>query len=373
MPKSPDAFRTISEVAEWLGIQAHVLRFWESKFTQVKPIKRAGGRRYYRPSDMMLLGGIKKLLHEDGLTIKGVQKILREEGMSHVVSLSMPLDDSELDTVAAAPMMQVPEPEPQSVVLPFEPTRATEDDDASQATPAPEPDAGPEAQAAPPTQESAAPDTAETGARAEPEVVEKSTSADTPATTTANETSEASPESETGAETGAEAARPAAEDATASDVASDPEPDEPDSPPAPEPAETAMEPLPGFLREPATEDVAHDREQAPKAQEHAAEAPEPPERAAEADPDPQPQQDSTPTETLVPAGAAAPAPRARDIGMPQVQAENEVHAEPGSLTRAFRTRALSPGRVQKVTPLLAQLTALRDKMATPRSANQTKS
>ncbi|MGB1034579.1 MAG: MerR family transcriptional regulator, partial [Primorskyibacter sp.] len=88
MAKSPDAFRTISEVADWLGIQAHVLRFWESKFTQVKPIKRAGGRRYYRPADMLLLGGIKTLLHDDGMTIKGVQKILREDGMSHVANLS---------------------------------------------------------------------------------------------------------------------------------------------------------------------------------------------------------------------------------------------------------------------------------------------
>ncbi|MFG6590887.1 MerR family transcriptional regulator [Sulfitobacter sp. 1A12157] len=101
MVKSPDAFRTISEVADWLGIQAHVLRFWESKFTQVKPIKRAGGRRYYRPADMLLLGGIKKLLHDDGLTIKGVQKILREEGMTHVSALSAPLD--ELDFVEPRP------------------------------------------------------------------------------------------------------------------------------------------------------------------------------------------------------------------------------------------------------------------------------
>ncbi|MGB7242182.1 MAG: MerR family transcriptional regulator [Sulfitobacter sp.] len=93
MPKSPDAFRTISEVAEWLGIQAHVLRFWESKFSHIKPIKRAGGRRYYRPSDMLLLGGIRKLLHDDGLTIKGVQKILREQGVNHVSDLSAPLDD----------------------------------------------------------------------------------------------------------------------------------------------------------------------------------------------------------------------------------------------------------------------------------------
>ena len=81
MAKSADAFRTISEVADWLGVQTHVLRFWESKFTQVKPVKRAGGRRYYRPADMQLLGGIQKLLHEDGLTIKGAQKILREKGI----------------------------------------------------------------------------------------------------------------------------------------------------------------------------------------------------------------------------------------------------------------------------------------------------
>ncbi|WP_292020036.1 MerR family transcriptional regulator [Maritimibacter sp. UBA3975] len=90
--KSPDAFRTISEVAEWLGVPTHVLRFWESRFTQVKPVKRAGGRRYYRPSDMELLGGIRKLLHEDGMTIRGVQKLLREEGVKHVAAMSPPLD-----------------------------------------------------------------------------------------------------------------------------------------------------------------------------------------------------------------------------------------------------------------------------------------
>lgn len=99
MPKSPDAFRTISEVADWLGVQAHVLRFWESKFTQVKPVKRAGGRRYYRPADMLLLGGIKKLLHEDGLTIKGAQKILRENGVEHVADMSQPLDDLTLAVI----------------------------------------------------------------------------------------------------------------------------------------------------------------------------------------------------------------------------------------------------------------------------------
>lgn len=92
MSKSPDAFRTISEVAEWLGVQAHVLRFWESKFTQVKPVKRAGGRRYYRPADMLLLGGIRKLLHDDGMSIKEVQAILRDLGITHVSEMSHSLD-----------------------------------------------------------------------------------------------------------------------------------------------------------------------------------------------------------------------------------------------------------------------------------------
>ncbi|MFD2856354.1 MerR family transcriptional regulator [Seohaeicola zhoushanensis] len=101
MTKSPDAFRTISEVADWLGVPAHVLRFWESKFTQVKPVKRAGGRRYYRPADMLLLGGIKALLHNEGMTIKGVQKMLREQGIGSVSSKSQPLD-SEIDVTIEA-------------------------------------------------------------------------------------------------------------------------------------------------------------------------------------------------------------------------------------------------------------------------------
>lgn len=104
MAKSADAFRTISEVAEWLETPAHVLRFWESKFTPVKPVKRAGGRRYYRPQDMRLLGGIKKLLHEDGMTIKGVQKLLREEGVKHVAALSQPLPgEAEEEAAASVP------------------------------------------------------------------------------------------------------------------------------------------------------------------------------------------------------------------------------------------------------------------------------
>ncbi|WP_247743396.1 MerR family transcriptional regulator [Shimia sp. R10_1] len=101
MAKSREAFRTISEVADWLGVQTHVLRFWESKFSQVKPVKRAGGRRYYRPQDMELLGGIKKLLHEDGMPIKDAQKLLREMGVKHVSSLSQPVDQDAPDAKGA--------------------------------------------------------------------------------------------------------------------------------------------------------------------------------------------------------------------------------------------------------------------------------
>lgn len=84
MAKSSEAFRTISEVAEELGVPKHVLRFWEIKFPQIKPMKRGGGRRYYRPEDVELLRGIRVLLHEEGFTIRGVQKIFREHGMEQV-------------------------------------------------------------------------------------------------------------------------------------------------------------------------------------------------------------------------------------------------------------------------------------------------
>ena len=92
MTKSADAFRTISEVADWLDTETHVLRFWESKFSQIKPVKRAGGRRYYRPKDMLIIGGIKKLLHEDGITIKGTQRIIKDKGLSYISDLSRPLE-----------------------------------------------------------------------------------------------------------------------------------------------------------------------------------------------------------------------------------------------------------------------------------------
>src|SRR5580658_4046240 len=82
--KSAEAFRTISEVAVELDVPQHVLRFWEGRFAQVKPVKRAGGRRYYRPEDIDLLRGIRALLYSDGLTIRGVQKVLKDRGLRHV-------------------------------------------------------------------------------------------------------------------------------------------------------------------------------------------------------------------------------------------------------------------------------------------------
>ncbi|NBJ12419.1 MerR family transcriptional regulator [Microvirga arsenatis] len=84
MDKSPDAFRTISEVAEELDVPQHVLRFWETRFNHIKPLKRGGGRRYYRPDDVDLLKGIRHLLYGEGYTIKGVQRILKEEGVRFV-------------------------------------------------------------------------------------------------------------------------------------------------------------------------------------------------------------------------------------------------------------------------------------------------
>src|SRR4028119_1773694 len=84
MEKSPDAFRTISEVADDLDLPQHVLRFWETRFTHIKPLKRGGGRRYYRPDDVELLKGIRQLLYGQGYTIKGVQRILKSEGVRFV-------------------------------------------------------------------------------------------------------------------------------------------------------------------------------------------------------------------------------------------------------------------------------------------------
>ena len=99
MAKGPNAFRTISEAAEELGVPQHVLRFWETKFSFIRPMKRAGGRRFYRPQDIAVLNGVRVLLHREGLTIKGVQKLHRDQGMAHVIAAGLGSNGSAaLDT-----------------------------------------------------------------------------------------------------------------------------------------------------------------------------------------------------------------------------------------------------------------------------------
>lgn len=129
MDKSPEAFRTISEVADLLETPAHVLRFWESRFPQIRPVKRAGGRRYYRPADVGLLMGIKYLLHSEGLTIRGVQKVLRDQGVRHVAGLVGAADLMDVDEDAEIALEQalssnfnidVPQPMETATILALE-------------------------------------------------------------------------------------------------------------------------------------------------------------------------------------------------------------------------------------------------------------
>jgi DNA-binding transcriptional MerR regulator len=485
MSKSPDAFRTISEVADWLGIQAHVLRFWESKFTQVKPIKRAGGRRYYRPADMLLLGGIKKLLHDDGLTIKGVQKLLREEGMSHVAAMSTPLEDGDTDIeipVATPPTPKLmPEPEEKSVVLPFEAPKDSSEDTLqsepfveAKAEETPEP----ESQAAAETQE---PSKEPVGHLDEPKTLAESDpasaseqdakpaqqSVETPKEELIAEPAEDVASKEVAAQDATpkeevSASAPAVEVAEATDETSETEEDaqaddielahtdaipnepviaeektdqpKPSNPPAVEQAEspampvqtkaeppvseivkepseteieaaddavvkeesTAEEPskaLPSFLRGSApTETSPKEPEQAPvESAEPDADEPivaqssnEEATTGAEALQEPDPSQE--PPEEIAAESAAEPevnsepeaeptppAPRARDIGMPQLTPEHEIHADQAMLSGAYRTRAMDAQTAQKAQPLLEQLTALRDRMASQRGGARPKS
>ena len=107
--KSPGAFRTISEAADALDVPAHVLRFWESKFPQISPLKRAGGRRFYRPEDLDLLRGIKRLLYEDGFTIKGARKFIADQGVAALLDPAAGGMTREPVAVAAADL-EAPEP-----------------------------------------------------------------------------------------------------------------------------------------------------------------------------------------------------------------------------------------------------------------------
>ncbi|MCA6112549.1 MerR family transcriptional regulator [Bradyrhizobium cenepequi] len=122
MEKAPDAFRTISEVADELDIPQHVLRFWETRFAQIKPMKRSGGRRYYRPDDVDLLKGIRRLLYGEGYTIRGVQRILKEHGIKSVQAIA--------DQSAAISFGAVEEAIGQSLREPDEEETAGHDSDA---------------------------------------------------------------------------------------------------------------------------------------------------------------------------------------------------------------------------------------------------
>ncbi len=360
MPKSPDAFRTISEVAEWLGIQAHVLRFWESKFTQVKPIKRAGGRRYYRPADMLLLGGIKRMLHDDGLTIKGVQKVLREEGMNHVAAMSGPLDelaqaelgDSGTSTIDMAP----PAPEiVESVVLPFEAARPAAADTDTPAPQTAEPSGTPDI-----ADQSATPTKTDDGRKAASsvEVPEKSRPAEQSAPTPKPDADKGDAKDDIKTapqETENKQVVPEEKSEAVLDAASDITPHSPTTPPLetvsadidisdmsdgtetedPVSAETTpKEELPAFLRQPLSPP-----------------APE--------------QSDNTPTDATPPQDAPTPKPRVVDVAIDF--AEADMPASAGALSSALRKRKLSPDIAKNMLPVLSRLAALRDSMSSDHS------
>ncbi len=126
MDKAPDAFRTISEVASDLDIPQHVLRFWETRFSQIKPMKRSGGRRYYRPDDIDLLKGIRRLLYSEGYTIRGVQRILKEHGIKSVQNLA--------DTSTAVSFGAIEEAVGQSLLEEEQPAEAVTEEDEYEGT-----------------------------------------------------------------------------------------------------------------------------------------------------------------------------------------------------------------------------------------------
>lgn len=322
MTKSAEAFRTISEVADWLGVQAHVLRFWESKFSQVKPVKRAGGRRYYRPSDMQLLGGIRKLLHDDGLTIKGVQKMLREQGVARISALSKPLDSEVAQLIEAEPE------EIEAEVVQFRRrTPAT--------APAPEPT-----------------DEAEGLTEIEAEPVDP---ADMPFRSRS-----ARPEEAETVEAQAIDAEPGAAPRP------DPEFDLGDAPPA------GIHPEPD-LHLPASQDAAPENEASADELGPEEAAPEEPAAAAEAPPAPAAPSDSRPRQPNLPsflsrppagrgeppAPGTAPAeparPRARVVDAPDPPDDSQIEVPPGILAHLAGRARLDPGRGGAIAPLAAEL------------------
>ena len=314
MAKSADAFRTISEVAEWLETPAHVLRFWESKFSQIKPVKRAGGRRYYRPADMQLLGGIKKLLHEDGMTIKGVQKVLRNHGIRHVAALSQPLD--EVTEIEAGEMARdVPQDSighSGGTILDFQRgSGMATDADAPDAEQDPEPEP-----------EASDPEDSDTGQTVHP---------DDDATGSDEDPSDPAPQPQPDPPlTGAEA--PQIDPASSSDPAPSPEADavvNPEAEPETEP-EAESDPAPGPMPERALPSFMH--RPAPPAETPGAEA-----------------------EALSP---PPPAPRIPQIDLPDDPAD-DIAAPPGALAAlAACNRPISPDLATRLDALASRLRAI---------------
>jgi DNA-binding transcriptional MerR regulator len=330
MPKSADAFRTISEVADWLETPAHVLRFWESKFSQVKPVKRAGGRRYYRPADMLLLGGIKKLLHDDGMTIKGVQKVLREHGVKHVAAMSQPLDEDA-------------EPEDSGITLdaePSQPTSATVVDFKSSSAPKVDPDQIQETtESAPisPKEDIAAPEDAQTAGHTPneaPDTLAAETEDSLPEDATADTTPLAPSQAP---DTLAGGAPDGVEDTVREALSGT---DEPERPPAEE--------------EPTEQDEAASSVPVmPSFQHHRADDGEVT--------SPETSEDGT-AGTEAHENAASPAPA--QIKVPDDPDDDNLSAAPGLLSELMEyDRPLDPATAQALAPLIDRLRALQESAA----------
>lgn len=344
MAKSPDAFRTISEVAEWLGVQAHVLRFWESKFAQVKPIKRAGGRRYYRPADMLLLGGLKKVLHEDGLTIKGAQKLLREKGVSYVADLSQPLDDLTIAVIEGSGTAVEDQPVPAAASdtpdTPPEQEPAPQIEIAEDPEVADTPEPEPEPVAALPDAPTVEDDTVEAPAP-EASDVQDIDLQEAAAPTETEAPLDAAPD---------EVPQPEVPDASDMQDAADDQPDLPLE--APEAAADAEDPAPMVTFR------ARPRPSAPPAAEAETEA-----EAETATQDAKEAADAPPTDSA-PEEAVTPKPDKVDVTL--VHDHTLIEVDPSALTTITQINRLAPEHAQEIRPLLARLTRLKAGMANAR-------
>ncbi|WP_420863333.1 MerR family transcriptional regulator [Algirhabdus cladophorae] len=381
MAKSADAFRTISEVADWLELPTHVLRFWESKFSQVKPVKRAGGRRYYRPNDMLLLAGIKHLLHVDGMTIKAVQQKLRSEGAQAVAAFSPPLEGSDPSTLmddfppdatpadeqvsetkAAEPVEAIPAedttidapdvvpeapvvidaaeeeyaPRSPDVVVPFSETPAAPpaaDLEAEAAAPSdsndqdapPEPEPAPTLDSEP--QIAAAPEVAVEPKDVEPEDVETVDPAPAPPVADAPTSDDLSEEPLVAAQ----------------DTPADPEPPQPALPETPEVAASAEVPAPA----PQTEEPA---------------APEP---VFDATPS-EPAVPETPLDTAAqntsPPAQEQPTQRPAQIDTPADPADFAIQTGTGAYTTLVQAADIAPEQIARLVPLYTRLTRLTERL-----------